>query len=281
MLKTNRKSLVMQAVQGEISAPKDLSDKGRDGLHRILPMTDGITFNVNVGDSAFGWEADHVEPSVSITHLDDAKQSGLVRLACVGNKAVVAEGDAKGEVGFILGKHGGAWNVVTQFSQDAMEKMVYGEKINIRTFGQGLELIDYPDIMAMSIDPDLLERLDIEQGIDEIVVPVTAKVPGFLLGSGVGCGPAQVGDVDLMTGDKGLLEKLGLDQLCLGDFVLMEDVDHSFGTGVVKGATSIGVVIHGDSYIGGHGPGITPVLTCRTNKIKGVIDKTANLKKYL
>ncbi len=281
MLRTNKNKLVMQAVQGEINPPKDIIDKGRDGIHRILPMTDAITFNVNVGDSAYGWQADHVEPSVSISHSDEGKQSGLVRLACVGNKAVVAEGEAKGEVGFILGKHGGAWNVVTQFSQDAMEKMTYGEKINIKSFGQGLELLDHPEIMAMSIDPELLESIDIKEEDDGITVPVTAVVPGYLLGSGVGCGPAQVGDVDLMTGDAELLTKLGLDTLCLGDFVLIEDVDHSFGTGVIKGATSIGVVIHGDSFIGGHGPGITPILTCKTDKIRGVIDASANLKKYI
>ncbi len=281
MLKTNKEKLVMQAIQGEVNHPSDIITETRDGKMNIIPCTDGITYNVQLGDSAYGWVADHIEPSVSISNPKKEEQAGLVRLSCVGNKAIVMEGDAKGAEGFVAGKHGGAWNIVTQFSNEDMENLNYGDKILIKSVGQGLKLLDYPEITIMNLDPDLLDRLGIEEKNGKIVVPVTATIPSFLFGSGCGCGPGQIGDVDFMTGDKEILKKYKLDKIRLGDFVIMEGIDQSFGTGRMEGAVSVGVVIHGDSFIGGHGPGITPIMTCQKDLIEGRYDESANLIKYI
>ena len=37
----------------------------RDGVPFVLPGTGGIAYNVKVGDPAFGWAGDHIEPGVS------------------------------------------------------------------------------------------------------------------------------------------------------------------------------------------------------------------------
>ncbi|KPV65041.1 MAG: hypothetical protein AOA65_0544 [Candidatus Bathyarchaeota archaeon BA1] len=75
----------------------------------MLPGVGGITYNVRVGDLASGWEADHVEPGVSLENKEKDERFpqganiALNVLSCVGNKAVVATGDAKGDKGVITG----------------------------------------------------------------------------------------------------------------------------------------------------------------------------------
>jgi len=44
-----------------------------DGQPIVVPGVGGITYNIKVGDKAFGWEADHVEPGVS-TVLNEEKR---------------------------------------------------------------------------------------------------------------------------------------------------------------------------------------------------------------
>jgi hypothetical protein len=56
-----------------------------------LPSIGGITINIQVGDSAFGWAGDHIEPGVSCT-ADTNKpfehpNNSLQLYACAGNKA--------------------------------------------------------------------------------------------------------------------------------------------------------------------------------------------------
>jgi hypothetical protein len=45
----------------------------------------------------------------------------------------------------------------------------------------------------------------------------------------------------------------------------------------VAGATTIGVVVHGDSVRGGHGPGVTPVMTAVGNRISSRVAAGANI----
>jgi len=61
----------MMAVIGEATQPSiqsGLYRVGYDGKAVVVPATGGITPNVRVGDSAFGYLADHVEPGVSARH---------------------------------------------------------------------------------------------------------------------------------------------------------------------------------------------------------------------
>ena len=280
----NTSRLVIQSVMGEIhhplaGQPYRTDDQGRA---RTLPATGGICYNVKVGDSVYAFECDHVEPGVSIQNPDKMMNAALNTLACVGNKAVVMSGDAKGEAGFVTGKHGGIEHVLVYFAQDALEKMAVGDKIQVRSHGQGMKIEGFEDtVRAMNIDPGLFEKLGVTVQDGKLRVPVVAKVPAYLMGSGIGSQTAYSGDYDIMTADRGEIERLSLDTLRFGDIVLLENCDTSFGRGYLTGAVTIGVVVHSDCVIIGHGPGVTSLLTAKTPVIEGVLSGGANIAEYM
>ena len=178
MLRTNIDTLVKLSVQGQITPPlmRGPYRVSREGVPFVLPGTGGISYNVKVGHLAFGWSGDHVEPGVSTAAtIDDrgsAKNTAYNTLACVGNEAVVISGDAKGAKGVVTGMHGGIEHVLIDFAQEDLEKMVIEDKILIKSFGQGLELLDYPGITVRNLDPQLLERLGVKEDHGQLVVPV-------------------------------------------------------------------------------------------------------------
>ncbi len=65
----------------------------------MLPGMFGIAYNARVGDRAFGWAGDHVEPGVSIAHADEKSDYALHYLTCIGNEAEVVSGRARGAQG--------------------------------------------------------------------------------------------------------------------------------------------------------------------------------------
>mgnify|MGYP000863679532 FL=1 len=287
MIKTNRAQLVMQSIQGSIAPPVKSHGFSVDyqGRPFILPGVGGITYNIKVGDPACGWAADHVEPGVSmaanIDNRRDGKNSGLNVLACVGNKARVISGDAKGALGTVTGTHGGIEHVLVDFAEDDLEKMAIDDKILIKAYGQGLRLCDYPDVTAFNIDPDLLEKLGLVEKGGRLLVPVAAKIPGKLMGSGIGSSDVASGDYDITTQDPEEVKRLGLDRLKLGDLVALEDADNTYGRSYRNGAMSIGVVVHSDCLLAGHGPGVTTVLTSVKPVLEPVVEAGANIAVYL
>ena len=117
---TNRDRLVAQIVNGQAAPPilaSAIYDVGHDGVARVVPSVGGITLNVRVGDSAFAYEGDHVEPGVSARHPEDRANAGFNVFACVGNRATVIDGEAKGSTGVVTGKHGGVEHVIIDFSR--------------------------------------------------------------------------------------------------------------------------------------------------------------------
>ncbi|ACB85876.1 DUF4438 domain-containing protein [Natranaerobius thermophilus] len=282
MVKINKDSLVKMSVQGNISPPKTGPYRiNTHGYASTLPGVGGITYNVKVGSSAMGWVADHVEPGVSIKVKDEQDNSGLQTFACVGNEAVVISGSAKGRKGVVIGKHGGIEHVIVQFDDDTLDKLAIDDKIAIKAFGTGLKLTDHPDISIKNLDPDLLEKLPIKETSEGIEVPVTTKIPAHLMGSGIGAPTTHRGDYDITTHDPEAYEKYNLKDLKLGDLVLLEDSDNEFGREYLKGARSIGVVIHSDCVVTGHGPGVTTLLTSKKPVIEGSFDDKANIANYL
>jgi len=275
------------SVLGEISSPvlkRSAYNVSPDGQPVILPGVGGITYNVRVGDPAVGWESDHVEPGVSIKSSDQGERNanaGLNLLACIGNRARVVSGEAKGEEGVVTGKHGGIEHVLLDFQPAVLERLVIGDKIMIRARGLGLKLLDYPLIKVMNLDPVLLEAMP-WQGQDKALhVPVTHVIPAAVMGSGLGSSHAYSGDYDIQLADPSVVEEHGLGDLRLGDVVGLLDSDHTFGRTYRKGALSIGVVVHCDCVGSGHGPGVTSILACSSGQIRPVIDGGANLASYL
>lgn len=283
MLKTNQDKLIMQSVQGRIHHPvmRQLYRIGSDGTPRILPATAAITYNAKIGDPCMGLMGDHIEPGVSLKNTDANEDAALNVLACVGNTARVISGDAKGRIGVVTGKHGGADHVMIHFDAETLDMMAVDDKILIKSFGQGLALSDYPQIKCMNLDPGLLQKLDITEKDGVLEVGVVAVIPAYLMGSGLGQSTMQTGDYDIMTRDPEVLKDLKLDQLRFGDLVYIEDHTNFHGPDYLKGAGTLGVIIHGDSFIAGHGPGVTVLLTSRTPVIKPKLNPEANLVNFL
>lgn len=285
-MRTNKERLVMQAVQGAISHPLASSNPyrmDRDGVGKILPGTGGISYNVKVGDPAFGWAGDHIEPGVSMKITDSSRSGenyGLGLLACIGNEARVVSGKAEDATGIVTGIHGGIDHVIIHFSDEDLSKMKIGDEILIKAYGQGLQLSDYSEIIAYNLSPELLDRMNIIEKGEYIQVPVTAKVPAHLMGSGIGASSTALGDYDITTGDREEIKELGLDRLKLGDIVYLEDSDNTYGREYKKGAGSIGIIVHSDCIKQGHGPGVTTLLTSKKPLIKPVIDPQANIANY-
>jgi len=284
MLTTNKSRVIKTAVVGKIRqhccSGYTVTPKG-EAL--VLPGIGGIVYNAKIGDPAFGWAGDHIEPGVSVYNPDKRDSDSMNILACIGNEAIVMDGEAKGARGYVTGKHGGAEDVMVYFDEETLDKLCIDDKILIRACGQGLRLTEYyDDIKLQCIDPALFEKLGVEENGDgTLTVPVTAKIPPYLLGSGMGATNAYRGDYDLMTADEAVVKEFGLDKLCFGDIVLLEDADNMYGRGYMKGAVSIGVIVHSDCVLAGHGPGIVTVMVSQKPILKGKICPDANIANYL
>jgi len=282
MIRTNMDKLVKVSVMGEISSPTSSPYRiSADGRPVVLPGTGGITYNIRVGDLATGWEADHVEPAVSVKNEKSGPNAGLNTLACVGNEAIVASGDAKGEKGVVTAKHGGIEHVLVDFQPSAMEKMLIGDKILIKAMGVGLKLLDFPEVKVMNMSPELLEKLPLDTQDDLLIVPVSHRVPARIMGSGLGSNTGDRGDYDIQLFDEDTVAEFGLEDLRFGDLVAIIDADNSYGAIYKKGAVTIGIIAHSDCVIAGHGPGVTRLFTSSTGKILPKIDPDANIARIM
>lgn len=289
MLKTNQDRLVVQSVIGEVTSPKFRAPYrvSHDGRALTLPGTGGITYNIRVGDPAFGWVADHVEPAVSISNRETkepggAENAGLNTLACIGNRATIVSGAAKGATGVVTGKHGGIEHVLVDFDWKVLEQLVIGDKIQVRACGLGLALPALPDLMLFNLDPALFHKLAGRiAGGTALEVPVACRIPAELMGSGLGSASVASGDYDITTADAEAVRRLGIDRLRLGDLVAIDNTDNRYGRCYRKGAVSVGVVVHSDCILAGHGPGVTTIMTSTRGALRPVIGKNANIANYL
>lgn len=287
-MKTNEERLVHFALQGAVIPPLCFGwEVTREGHGKVYPSVGGITYNVKIGDSVFDFEADHIEPGVScIAGGFSDKRTANPNLSfgaysCIGNEAKIISGEAKGKKGVVTGHHGGVEHVLIHFEDEALEKLSYDDKILIRGVGQGLKLLDYPEITVTGLDPKLLKKIPIRTKSKSLSVPVVATVPAELMGSGLGHNDSFKGDYDIQTSDPSVLKKYNLEALRFGDFVAIIDHESTYGWSYKKGAVSIAVVVHGNSFLAGHGPGVQTVMTSREGRIEPVLNKNANLGNYL
>jgi len=290
MLRTNVDKLVKISVVGEVASPvygRGIYRISAQGDPVVLPGVGGITYNVRVGDLACGWEADHVEPGVSVENKENDSRFGRGAntafnvLSCVGNEAVVVTEDAKGAKGVVTGKHGGIDHVLMDFQPETLEKLMLGDKVLVKAFGVGLKLLDFPDIKVMNMDPRFLEALDPKPSGEKLEVPVTHVIPAAIMGSGLGANQTYSGDYDIQLFDENVRKEFGLDDLRLGDIVAIKDADHSYGRIYKQGAMSVGIVVHTNCVSSGHGPGVTTLFTSSTGKIIPKIDVKANIASIL
>lgn len=280
-MKTNAENLPIVSVSGTVWHPKG-GAAGRisaDGEVVWLQGTGGITYNAKIGDPCVNWVADHLEPGVTVRNKDDEFNQALTVLACVGNEAQVRSGDAKGDLGFVTGKHGGCEHLIIYFPQETLEKLNIGDTISVKATGQGMEFLKYPEIKMRSVSPALLSKMNVIEG-KKLEIGVAKIVPAKIMGSGIGHMSSARGDYDITMTDAETVAKYGLDDLRFGDIVAITDADTRYGRTYRAGACTIGVVVHGGSVIAGHGPGVTTLMTSARNCISPVLDAGANLAAY-
>jgi hypothetical protein len=289
MLRTNAEKLIKMSVMGEIASPtiRSIYNVSATGKPMVLPGVGGITYNLRIGDLACGWEADHVEPGVSVENKENDARSGQAAntafnvLSCIGNKAIVVNGDAKGAEGTVTGKHGGIEHVLVDFPTEILHKLVPGDRILVKSFGIGLKLIDFPEIKVLNVDPSLLEAWNPQPKDDKLEVQVTHIIPAAIMGSGLGANQVNSGDYDIQLFDETIVKQYDLESLRLGDLVAIIDADHSFGRIYRQGAVTVGVVIHSNCITAGHGPGVTTLMTSSAGKIIPEISAKANIASLL
>jgi hypothetical protein len=276
-MRTNAERLVEVSVYGEVWSPTGTYNQYRatsEGKATVTLGMAGICYTTRVGDPAFGWEADHLEPGVSIRNRLDGPEHALHYLACIGNDAVVTSGLAAGARGVVTGEHA---HIMVDFPPEACDLLAIGDRVQIRAYGTGLQLLDHPDVLLHKCSPRLLDALRLETRADgTLAVPVVSEIPSHLMGSGAEL-MADYVDQDFMSNDRAEIAAYGLDRLRLGDIVAVRDQDHGWGRGYYAGAITIGLIIHGDSAWTGHGPGVLDLLSCRTPAIVAVPDPEANI----
>ena len=283
----NVRDLPMVSVMGQIAHPVGRASPyriGHDGIPRILAGTGGIVLNFRIGDRCVGLAGDHIEPGVAVHNngreivgAKDGPNLALLTYCCIGNVARVVNGPCAGRRGFVTGKHGGVEHVLIDFPSRVLRRLRIGDTIQIYSYGLGLRFPDHPDVDAFSLSPRLVGLWGIRSKGSSLQVPVTHFIPAAIMGSGVGRAETARGDYDIQLFDPYIRRRFGLESLRYGDFVAVINSDTQFGRSYRTGAVTIGVVVHGDSTISGHGPGIVTLLTGRGGDIKPVIDPDANL----
>ena len=286
-LRLNAGELVVQAVMGQIAHPVGRANPyriGQDGVPRVLPGTGGISLSCRIGDPCVGLAADHVEPGVSLHNngreiigAANGPNMALLTSACVGNPARVATGPAAGAIGMVTGKHGGVDHVLVDFDKKTLYRLNIGDKIQIYACGLGLRLPDFRQITVTNCAPGLLRRWKPQPRDGVLEVRVTHTIPAAVIGSGLGKNNVWRGDFDIQLFDEPTRRRHHLDTLRFGDLVAVLDSDMRFGAAWRGGRVTIGVVVHSDSTVAAHGPGVTPLLTGPASCLRPIRDNNANI----
>ncbi len=287
----NRSELVMVAVMGQVSSQLSAANPyriGTDGRPRVLPGPGGIVLSHRVGDRCVGLAADHVEPGVSLRNEQPSIKGergganlALQTLACIGNQARVLNGRAAGAIGTVTGKHGGIDTVLVDFPQRTLRRLAIGDRIQIYAHGQGMRLLDHPEIAITNTAPRFLARWRPGSSGGRMIVGVTHVIPSALMGSGLGRNEVARGDHDIQLFDADTVRRHRLGSLRFGDLVAIVDADHRFGRSYRRGHLAIGCVVHSESSVAGHGPGVTTLLTGPASRFVLRHDRDANIAAIL
>jgi uncharacterized protein DUF4438 len=283
----NIRDLTIVTVMGQIAHPVGRPSPyrvGHDGVVRVLPGSGGIAINRRIGDRCVGLAGDHIEPGVSL-HNNDREVVGprngpnlaLLTYACVGNVARVVTGPCRGKRGIVTGKHGGVEHLLVDFSTKVLRRLRIGDRIQVYSVGLGMRLLDHPSIEVMSCSPRLIRRWGLRSQPPKLRVPVTHLIPASIMGSGIGRPDSVRGDYDIQLFDPAIRRQFRLGSLRFGDLVGIIHSDSRFGRAYRRGSITIGVVVHGDSTVSGHGPGVVSLLTSVDGNIEPLLDSRANL----
>jgi hypothetical protein len=279
-ISTNKDKLLTLAVQGQI-APAEPSRSYTttwDGKPKMMIGIGGINYDLSIGDKVFGRAAgDRATVGVAAAGIGDSSGAWL-NYTSIGNEVRILGGAGKGDKGVIVGKFRSY--VLLHFSEETLEKLAIGDKLQVKAVGVGLEIEGFDDVFAHSVTPELLEKLVGQTGDGRLEAPVVKEIPGEIVGQGAGGGSLS-GNWHIQTCYPPDIEEYGLGELRYGDLVLLKDIQTDYGKGYYKGGATLGIVCAGPSDISGLGIGVTPILSTRFGKLTARIDSTANIGKYL
>ena len=111
-------------------------------------------------------------------------------------------------------------------------------------------------------------------------IPVTHIIPEHLVGAGSGL-TSESGSLHIQTTDLNEMKKYKLNSLRLGDFVYVENYDSSYQHGFLRKAWSIGIVGQTNGPRAGYGPGLTILMSSKTNDGIPKLNSNANIVNYL
>lgn len=287
----NADELLVVAVSGQIAHPVARANPyriGYDGVPRVLPGTGGIVLNRRIGDLCIGLAGDHIEPGVALHNNGrevigprDGPNNAMMTYACVGNAVEVLSGRMTGRRGVVTGKHGGVNHVLVDFPTEVLARLAIGDRMQIRSHGLGARLPDLPELELMNCSPLLLRRWGLQVRDRALRVPITHFVPAALMGSGLGKNTAWRGDYDIQMADRALRRRHRLGSLRFGDMVAIVDADTRRGPSMRPGRVTVGIIVHGDSTVSGHGPGVTPLITGPAALLRPYREPGANLAAIL
>jgi len=271
-LRTNRDLLVPMVLVGEVTHPELPWDPflvSAAGEAYIPLGAGGVLYGYGPGSPAFA-PGDHAEPGATLAAPGERQNQALLGYACLGNPAT-AQAGGRSLRGFVCGLRGEGRGVLASFADEDLEQIHPGCRVAVRCLGTGLRLLDHPEVSLHHLSPGLLTAL-LAEDRGGLVAKVRAEIPSYLLGNGVGR-PAATWEVDLVSDDRALMGELGLQGLRIGDVVALPDWEAVTLQGYAPGALTIGVVVHGDSPLPGHGPGILPLAsTQRDGVLRAVRD---------
>ncbi len=282
-ISTNKDRVLTVAIQGQVAAAQP--SRGylvtTEGKPKTAISGGGINYNLRVGDLVFGWAGgDRATVGVAAEAGGDNRYSGdaWTSHASIGNEARIVGGEARGKKGVVVGKFGGY--VLIQFTEDVLEKLAIGDRLQVKACGLGLEIEGFKDVFIHSLAPELLEKLGLRAAGDKLEVPVVKEIPAEIIGQGAG-GGALSGNWHIQTCYAPDIRQYGLDELRYGDLVLLKDVQTDYGRGYYKGGATVGVICSGPSELSGLGIGVTPILSTRFGKLTARIDPEANIGRWL
>ncbi|UCE41092.1 MAG: DUF4438 domain-containing protein [Candidatus Aminicenantes bacterium] len=280
-IKTNKDKLLTLAVQGQVAPAEPASSYATtwDGKAKMTIGIGGINYNLKIGDKVFGWASgDRATVGVATEGAgSDRARSSYLNFTSIGNEVKILSGDAKGEKGIIIGKFRSF--VLVHFDDDVLELLAIGNKLHVKASGIGLKIDGFDDVFAHGIVPDVLEKIVMKTTDGKLEAPVVKEIPADLVSRG--SGGSLSGHWHIQTSYPPDIQKYGLDELRFGDLVLLKDIQTDYGKGYYQGGATLGVVCSGPSDISGYGIGVTQILSTRFGKIKGRIDPSANIGKYL
>ena len=287
MVKTNKDRLLEIAVVGEVvhSVVEPSYMTNWDSTPTVGLGRGGIVYNVKPGDPCFGWAwGEKVEPGVSADGTgSDGEKNSFRSFSCIGNEVRVVGGEAKGEVGVVVGKVGylleGGHHLVLHFKEQTVDKLAIGDKVQVKTCGVGLEFKDHSGVRVVGLSPQLLDKIGLGEKKGRLTVPVAKVIPPEYVGQGSGGSPTESNNWDVMTQSPDAVE--ALKGVRLGDIVCLKDILTAWGRGYYEGAYTVGVVSCGASSRMGQGIGVTTIMTCEGGEIEPVLDPDANIAKYL